>query len=531
LGKGDAQWKRRQLNLKILKELKIIYTKKKTNLFFAFFIYLIEKNKINLITSTNKRFIKMKEIVNLHIGQAGVQLGNSFWELFCLEHGIQPDGVMPEKHQDDQSYKTFFFETKEGKFTPRSLFFDLDPSVIDEIRTGIYRNLHHSENLFTGKEDASSIYARGMYTVGKVYIDQVLAKIRNLVEKCENFQGFIISHALGGGTGSGFANLLTGRLIIDYGSKSIHNYCVLPFQKKSSPLEPYNVLHALYHIFEQNDVPFFFDNESLYEICKNDLEIESPRYRTINRMIAQAVSNITSGLRFDGSLNCNLKEIETNLIPFPKVKGIITSYAPFRSMEKAHHEYMSVANMTNKLFIRESMMVNCDMSYGKLFAGCLIYRGDVSPKEVHSAVINLKKDKTIQFADCSSNSFKIGINFQNPISVPGGDIAKTSRSCTFLGNSSAFMEIVDRFNSQFDKLYAKRGFVHWYVGEGEDEAEFSEAREGMEELRKLYEELSKDDNEEENGNQGNREENNNKQLELAGAPQLGAPQLQKNNLN
>ena len=24
--------------------------------------------------------------------QAGVQIGNACWELYCLEHGIQPDG-------------------------------------------------------------------------------------------------------------------------------------------------------------------------------------------------------------------------------------------------------------------------------------------------------------------------------------------------------------------------------------------------------------------------------------------------------
>ena len=37
----------------------------------------------------------MRECVCIHIGQGGVQIGNACWELFCLEHGIQPDGQMP----------------------------------------------------------------------------------------------------------------------------------------------------------------------------------------------------------------------------------------------------------------------------------------------------------------------------------------------------------------------------------------------------------------------------------------------------
>ncbi|WP_083229845.1 hypothetical protein [Pseudoalteromonas sp. BMB] len=35
----------------------------------------------------------MRECISVHIGQAGVQIGNACWELYCLEHGIQPDGA------------------------------------------------------------------------------------------------------------------------------------------------------------------------------------------------------------------------------------------------------------------------------------------------------------------------------------------------------------------------------------------------------------------------------------------------------
>ncbi|KAG7173559.1 Tubulin alpha-1D chain-like 2 [Homarus americanus] len=36
-----------------------------------------------------------RECISVHVGQAGVQIGNACWELYCLEHGIQPDGSMP----------------------------------------------------------------------------------------------------------------------------------------------------------------------------------------------------------------------------------------------------------------------------------------------------------------------------------------------------------------------------------------------------------------------------------------------------
>eukprot|EP00325_Prymnesiales_sp_UTEX-LB-985_P009676 CAMPEP_0174713974 /NCGR_PEP_ID=MMETSP1094-20130205/15966_1 /TAXON_ID=156173 /ORGANISM="Chrysochromulina brevifilum, Strain UTEX LB 985" /LENGTH=40 /DNA_ID= /DNA_START= /DNA_END= /DNA_ORIENTATION= len=37
----------------------------------------------------------MREVISIHLGQAGIQAGNACWELYCLEHGIQPDGQMP----------------------------------------------------------------------------------------------------------------------------------------------------------------------------------------------------------------------------------------------------------------------------------------------------------------------------------------------------------------------------------------------------------------------------------------------------
>lgn len=46
-------------------------------------------------------------------------------------------------------------------------YLSLEPTVVDEVRTGTYRQLFHPEQLITGKEDAANNYARGHYTIGK----------------------------------------------------------------------------------------------------------------------------------------------------------------------------------------------------------------------------------------------------------------------------------------------------------------------------------------------------------------------------
>jgi len=62
------------------------------------------------------------------------------------------------------AFNTFFSETGSGKHVPRAIFLDLEPTVIDEVRTGTYRQLFHPEQLISGKEDAANNFARGHYT-------------------------------------------------------------------------------------------------------------------------------------------------------------------------------------------------------------------------------------------------------------------------------------------------------------------------------------------------------------------------------
>ena len=62
----------------------------------------------------------------------------------------------------DDAFNTFFSETGSGKHVPRTVFVDLEPSVVDEVRTGTYRQLYHLEQLISGKEDAANKYARGI---------------------------------------------------------------------------------------------------------------------------------------------------------------------------------------------------------------------------------------------------------------------------------------------------------------------------------------------------------------------------------
>ena len=70
-------------------------------------------------------------------------------------------------------------------------------------------------------------------------------------------------------------------------------------------------------------------------------------------------------------------------------------------------------------------------------ACCLLYRGDVVPKDVNAAIATIKTKRTIQFVDWCPTGFKVGINYQPPTVVPGGDLAKVQRAVCMLSNTTA----------------------------------------------------------------------------------------------
>jgi len=435
----------------------------------------------------------MREIISIHIGQAGVQTGNACWELYCLEHGISPDGTMKDDKsvgKETDAFNTFFSETNSGKHVPRAIMVDLEPTVVDEVRTGPYRTLFHPQELISGKEDAANNYARGHYTVGKELVDVALEHIRKLADNCTGLQGFLVFHSVGGGTGSGFGSLLLERLSIDYGKKSKLDFCIYPSpQVSTAVVEPYNSVLSTHSLLEHTDVAFMLDNEAIYDICRNNLAIERPSYTNLNRLIAQVISSLTASLRFDGSLNVDINEFQTNLVPYPRIHFMLCSYAPVVSKEKVYHEQNSVSELTNALFEPANMMAKCDPRHGKYMSCCLMYRGDIVPKDVTAAISVIKTKRTIQFVDWCPTGFKCGINSQPPTPVPGGDLAKVSRAAAMLSNTTAIAEVFGRIDHKFDLMYAKRAFVHWYVGEGMEEGEFSEAREDLAALEKDYEEV------------------------------------------
>lgn len=263
-------------------------------------------------------------------------------------------------------------------------------------------------------------------------------------------------------------------------------------QVATSVLEPYNSVLSTYSCMELMNIGFLSDNEAVYDICKKNLGIERPNYVNLNRLIAQAVSSITASLRFGGVLNVDINEFQTNLVPFPKVHFPLVSYAPLTSAKKSTHEQHTVSELTNACFESSHQLVKCDIKNGKYMSCCLLYRGDVIPKDTNAAINNLKTKKNVQFVSWCPTGFKVGINKQPPMAIEGGDMAQVKRALCVLSNTTSISDAWIRLQKKFQMMYEKRAYVHWYLGEGMEEDEFAEGNESLKSLIAEYQNAAKE---------------------------------------
>lgn len=221
----------------------------------------------------------------------------------------------------------YFNEATGGRYVPRAILMDLEPGTMDAVRAGPFGQLFRPDNFVFGQTGAGNNWAKGHYTEGAELIDSVLDVVRKEAESCDCMQGFQLTHSMGGGTGAGMGTLLISKIREEYPDRVMSTYSVIPSPKVSDTVvEPYNATLSVHQLVENADQCFALDNEALYDICFRTLKLTTPTYGDLNHLIAAAICGTTCSLRFPGQLNCDLRKLAVNMVPFPRLVRILSCF-------------------------------------------------------------------------------------------------------------------------------------------------------------------------------------------------------------
>lgn len=247
---------------------------------------------------------------------------------------------------------------------------------------------------------------------------------------------------------------------------------------------------------------FNFDNEALYNIFNKTLKKSSPSYQELNGLIAKVMSGITTPLRFPGQLNSDLRKLATNLIPFPRLHFLTSSYAPLTAPSAKEYARLSITDLTQQLFDPANQMAATDMRSGRFLTAAALFRGkDLSSRAVEDAMLTMQSKNADYFVEWIPSAVQTALTSVPPVDSP--------IAATFVANNTCVQDLFRRTHSQFAALFKRRAFMHWCkhtrtflftlvseksslsplctdTGEGMDEMEFTEAESNMVDLVSEY---------------------------------------------
>jgi tubulin beta len=398
----------------------------------------------------------------------------------AAEHCIGGDGsYYGDNELQTKRIDVYFHEAMAGRYVPRAVLTDLEPGTMDAIRAGPFGQLFRPDNFVFGQSGAGNNWAKGHYTEGAELVDSVMEVIRKESESCDTLQGFQLTHSMGGGTGSGMGTLLVSKVKEEFPDRILSTYSVVPSPKVSDTVvEPYNATLSIHQLVENADQCFALDNEALYDICFRTLKLANPSYGDLNHLIANAIAGTTCSLRFPGQLNCDLRKLAVNMVPFPRLHFFLVGFAPLTAVSSQSFRVLTVPELCAQAFDAKNMMCAADPRHGRYLTCAMMFRGVMSSKEVDDQMSQMVSKNSSYFVEWIPNNLKASI-----CDIPPKGLKMSS---VFIGNSTAIQEAWKRVADQFTVMFRRKAFLHWYTGEGMDEMEFTEAESNLNDLVSEY---------------------------------------------
>lgn len=490
------------------------------------------------------------EIVHVHIGSAGANIASAFWQLIAKEHHLVTSAHLrkgqkkirragnKEKHKlshlisaqqsskrdsslqlglATQNLGVFFHETLQ-RHVPRAVFVDSDPSArysgIFEPRSPL-KHFFRPENFIFGRNGSGGIRTRAI-SEGLNVARLTLNSLRREMELADGLQGIQITHHLGGGTGAGLGCLLLELMRDELGGQvPLCPISLLPRPRdiggRNNAVEVYNSVLSIPEMAEYSDLNLLIDNEALYDICFRLVALREPGWRDLNHIIGAVMAGLSSCMRFPSIHSkgptisrLHLREM-ISALAVPNLPFVVPGFSPLTNRasnaplgallltsssesdspvvhyRKAGTRMPSVSDLCQSLFRPSHLLTSIDPLGHHYLSALAVFRGLLGPDEVEQE-INFSRlngpERYKEWSQWMPPSLTARI-------CPQPDVG-LNLSATCVGSTTAIGSSISDLIEQYERLLAKRAFVHVYTGEGMEESELTDKLELCKDLVELY---------------------------------------------
>lgn len=341
-----------------------------------------------------------REIITIQVGQCGNQIGSEFWRQLCTEHGIRHDGILePFATGGDDRKDVFFYQADDDHYIPRALLIDLEPRVIHGIQRGSMSRLFNPENTYIHPEGggAGNNWAHG-YDIAQHVHETIFDMIRREAENSDSLEGFVFTHSIAGGTGSGMGSYLLEHINESMPKKLVQTYSVFPNQSRGGEsdviVQPFNSVLTMKRLTLHADCVVVLDNTALNRIVVDNLHIQSPTVEQMNALVSTVMAASTTTLRYPGYMNNDLMGMLSSVIPTPRCHFVCTGYTPmslYSGNLSSSVQKTSVHDVMRRLLMPNNMMVSTSLKTGCYIAVLNVIQGDVDPGQVHRSLERIRE--------------------------------------------------------------------------------------------------------------------------------------------
>ncbi|KAJ3061367.1 Tubulin epsilon chain, partial [Podochytrium sp. JEL0797] len=358
----------------------------------------------------------MPQCIVLPVGQCGNQIASRFWDLSLQELAATPTAT-------SLATSTFFDKpTPKSPLRARSVLTDMEPGVLTHLLSTPLSHLFTDAQIVSSASGSGNNWGMGYAHYGPQFGAEILDKIRIQAENCDSLQSFFLINSLGGGTGSGLGSWILEQLEDVYPHVFRFATVVCPSEDDDVVTSPYNTLLSVSKLVDHADCVVPVENGALMRICERIREGVGKEWRGVvkgvggsggkafggllgkvkgskkgevpfeemNNVVANLIVNMTRNggrsMRFEGSMNVDINDIVTNLVPFPKRKFLVSSMTPLYTLSNVNVPSRRLDQMFSDAFSKDTQLISADPKSHVYLACALMIRGDVEVSDVRRNV-------------------------------------------------------------------------------------------------------------------------------------------------